>query len=63
MCRVVGVLRQGVWQGPGAPLGVGRLRVGAARKEDAQGPPTRIHISPSILVYEDESLGFMSQGV
>ena len=27
---------------------------GAARAEDAQGTPTQIHISPSILVYEDE---------
>ena len=26
---------------------------GAARAEDAQGTPTQSHISPSILVYED----------
>ena len=39
-----------------------RLRVGwlnlsargATRAEDAQGTPTQSHISPSILVYEDE---------
>jgi len=31
----------------------GRLRVGTARAEDAQGTPTESHISPSILVYED----------
>ena len=28
-------------------------RRGAARAEDAQGTPTQRHISPSILVYED----------
>ena len=28
---------------------------GAARAGDAQGTPTRSHISPSILVYEDNS--------
>jgi len=27
---------------------------GAARAKDAQGTPTQSHISPSILVYEDE---------
>ena len=27
---------------------------GAARAEDAQGTPTHSHISPSILVYEDQ---------
>jgi len=32
-----------------------RVRVGrgAARAEDAQGTPTQSHMSPSILVYED----------
>jgi len=29
---------------------------GTARAEDAQGTPTQSHISPSILVYEDESV-------
>ena len=35
-----------------------RLRVGGgtARAEDAQGTPTQSHISPSILVYEDETV-------
>ena len=28
---------------------------GTTRAEDAQGTPTRSHISPSILVYEDKS--------
>jgi len=28
---------------------------GTARAEDAQGTPTQIHISPSILVYEDKA--------
>jgi len=28
---------------------------GTTRAEDAQGTPTQSHISPSILVYEDES--------
>ena len=28
---------------------------GAARAGDAQGTPTQSHISPSILVYEDET--------
>jgi len=32
-------------------LGCGR---GAAREEDAQGIPTKTHISPSILAYEDK---------
>ena len=32
---------------------VDRLRV-TARAEDSQGTPTQSHISPSILVYEDE---------
>ena len=30
---------------------------GTARAEDAQGTPTQSHISPSILVYEDENKG------
>jgi len=29
---------------------------GTTRAEDAQGTPTQIHISPSILVYEDKSI-------
>jgi len=35
-----------------------RLRVGrgSTRAEDAQGTPTQSHISPSILVYEEELL-------
>ena len=36
-----------------------RLRLvgrGTVRAEDAQGTPTQSHISPSILVYEDEQL-------
>ena len=28
---------------------------GAARAEDAEGTPTQSHVSPSILVYEDNS--------
>ena len=43
--------------------GCGRLRVGCdlsgrgtTRVEDAQGPPTQSHISPSILVYEDKRI-------
>ena len=28
---------------------------GAARAEDAQGTPTKSHISPRILVYEDQT--------
>ena len=49
----------GVDSGPGFQVktlnihraGSGR---GAARAEDAEGTPTQSHISPSILVYEDE---------
>ena len=44
--------------------GVDRLRVGgrgAARAEDAQGTPTQSHISPSILVYEENS--YMQDGM
>ena len=32
---------------------------GAARAEDAHGTPTQSHVSPSMLVYEDE----LSQGI
>ena len=31
------------------------FRMGAARAEDAQGTPTRSHISPSMLAYEDKT--------
>jgi len=52
--------------GPSRPLGLkltngfmhgDRLRSGrgAARAEDAQGTPTKSHISPSILVYEEKN--------
>ena len=40
--------------------GGSRIRVdgrGAARAENAQGTPTQSHISPSKLVYEDQSSG------
>ena len=45
---------------PGALDSLDRLTVGwlsprgAARAENAQGKPTQSHMSPSILVYEDE---------
>ena len=38
--------------------GVDRLRVGTRRAEGAQGTPAQSHISPSILVYDDEGSGF-----
>ena len=33
---------------------VGWLDGGTTRAEDAQGTPTQSHLSPSILVYEDQ---------
>ena len=44
-------------------LGVGdilRVGRGTARAEDAQGTPTQSHISPSILVYEDNATLFFA---
>ena len=35
---------------------------GTARAEDAQGTPTQSHISPSILVYEEEAHCVRVQG-
>jgi len=36
---------------------------GAARAEVDRGKPTQSHISPSILVYEENRLGLMAHGV
>jgi len=36
-------------------FGNGWLWEGTTRAEDAQGTPTQSHVSPSILVYEDQS--------
>ena len=35
---------------------------GTARAEDAQGTPTQSHISPSILLYEDNQQSLSLQG-
>ena len=53
--RVTAVLeiRRWVWEGREGQKGDLSGR-GTARAEDAQGTPTQSHISPSILVYEEE---------
>ena len=40
--------------------GVGK---GAARAEDARGTPTQSHISPSVLVYEDDPFLLRNQAM
>ena len=39
----------------------GLVGLGTTRTEDAQGTPTQVHVSPSILVYEDETSSAFSQ--
>ena len=37
--------------------------MGTTRADNTQGTPTHSHISPNILVYEDDSLGFRVSGI